>query len=232
MTRTVDRTAAPGRRFAAGNALGYDARIGHLVPGYAELHEISAAVLAARLPVSARILVAGAGTGTETLALAQANPAWEVVGVDPSADMLAVARRRAALADLPNARFVEGYVSGLADPMPFDAALSLLVMHFLAGDQAKSGYLAQIADRLRPGAPLLLCDLTEHDDDDLDVMAEYARARYVDPQSLSALRQRMAEDFYPVSDQRLQRLGEAAGFSPPRPYFRGVAFVANELRRS
>lgn len=184
-------TSTLGRRFAAQNALGYDARIVNLVPGYAELHEISAAVLAARLPERARVLVVGAGTGTETLALAQANPGWELVGVDPSADMLAVARRRAGAAELTNVSFHEGYVADLPSGVRFDAAVSLLVMHFVATDDAKRAYLGEIAARLRSGAPLLLCDLMEHDEDDLDVIAEYACARGVDEEALAGIRSRL-----------------------------------------
>jgi len=146
--------------------------------------------------------------------------------------MLAVAQRRAGAADLPNASFHEGYVADLPDSGPFDAAVSLLVMHFVAGDEAKGDYLAQIVTRLRPGAPLLLCDLMAHDEDDLDVMAEYASARGVDPQALAGIAQRLQADFHPLSEERLRQLGETAGLTPPRPYFRGVAFVANELRRT
>lgn len=225
-------TSTLGNRFAASNALGYDARIVNLVPGYVELHEISAAVLAARLPERARVLVVGAGTGTETLALAQANPGWELVGVDPSPDMLAVARRRAATAGLSGVRFHEGYVDDLPSGEPFDAAVSLLVMHFVAGHDAKRDYLSAIAGRLRPGASLLLCDLMEHDEDDLDVIAEYAAARGVAPEGLAAMRERLQTDFHPLAEPELQMLGAAAGFAAPRPFFRGVSFVANELRRS
>ncbi|MFT3716413.1 MAG: class I SAM-dependent methyltransferase [Gordonia sp. (in: high G+C Gram-positive bacteria)] len=220
------------RRFDAQNALGYDARIVNLVPGYAELHEISAAVLAARLPERARVLVVGAGTGTETLALAQANPGWDLVGVDPSPAMLAVARRRAQAAGLTNVAFHEGRAADLGSGEgDFDAAVSLLVMHFVAGDPAKRAFLGDVASRLRSGAPLLLCDLMACDDDDLDVIAEYAAARGVDPDGLAAMRQRLSADFHPLSENELVQLSSAAGFSSPRPYFRGVAFVANELLR-
>ena len=221
-------------RFAAQNALGYDSRIVNLVPGYAELHEITAALLTARLSAreNARVLVVGAGTGTETLALAQANPGWKVVGVDPSRDMLAVARRRADAAGLTNVTFFEGYTADL-DPatQPFDAAVSLLVMHFVEGDAGKRAFLKDVAARVRPGGPLLLCDLMEHDEDDLDVIAEYAAARGVSTEALAGMRQRLAVDFHPLSENELVQLSSAAGFSHPRPYFRGVAFVANELRR-
>lgn len=219
-----------GQRFAAQNALGYDARIVNLVPGYAELHEITTAVLAARLPDRARVLVVGAGTGTETLALAQTNPGWDLVGVDPSPDMLAVARRRAHAASCANVTFHQGYVADLSGEERFDAAVSLLVMHFVAGDDAKSDYLDAIAARLRSGAPLLLCDLMEHDEDDLDVIAEYAAARGVQAEELAGIRQRLQTDFHPLTEDGLRALGTAAGFGAPRPYFRGVSFVANELR--
>ena len=174
----------------------------------------------------------GAGTGTETLALAQANPGWDLVGVDPSEDMLTVARRRAEAASLTGVDFHRGYVADLDGDEPFDAAVSLLVMHFVAGDDAKADYLRAIAARLRPGTPLLLCDLMEHDEDDLDVIAEYAAARGVQTEALAGIRQRLATDFHPLADDELRALGAATGFGPPRPYFRGVSFVANELRRA
>lgn len=224
-------TSTVSRRFAEQNALGYDARIVNLVPGYAELHEISTAVLAARLPERARVLVVGAGTGTETLALARTSPGWELVGVDPSPDMLSIARRRAAAESLTGVTFHEGYVDDLPLDEPFDAAVSLLVMHFVAGAEAKRAYLGSIAAQLRSGAPLLLCDLMEHDEDDLDVMAEYAAARGVGEEALAGIAQRLRNDFHPLNDDGLAALADETGFARPRPYFRGVAFVANELRR-
>ncbi|MFM9377204.1 class I SAM-dependent methyltransferase [Gordonia sp. VNK21] len=224
-------TSTVADRFAEQNALGYDARIATLVPGYAELHEMSAAVLAARLGERARVLVVGAGTGTETLAFAKANPGWQVLGVDPSPDMLAIARRRAEAESLHNVEFVEGYASGIGAGERFDAAVSLLVMHFIAGSEAKAAFLGEIAALLAPGAPLLLADLAEHDEDDLDAMAAYTLAHGVSEEALPAISTRLREDFHPVSDAELADLAGQTGFAVPRPYFRGLAFAAHQLLR-
>ena len=59
MTTSAVRPRTDADRFAEQNALGYDERIANLVPGYAELHEMSAAMLAARLGPQARVLVVG-----------------------------------------------------------------------------------------------------------------------------------------------------------------------------
>jgi tRNA (cmo5U34)-methyltransferase len=50
-------------------------------------------LLAERAGEEARILVLGAGGGLELKALAAAQPDWRFVGVDPSAQMLDLARR-------------------------------------------------------------------------------------------------------------------------------------------
>ena len=118
-------------RFQQQGALSYDSRIGTLVPGYIALHQISAARLKAQLPEQARIVVVGAGTGTEVLALARQNPHWHITAVEPSADMLALARQKCAAAEVDNVDFFTGYMADLPLSDPFDAALCLLVMHFI-----------------------------------------------------------------------------------------------------
>ncbi|MFT4086869.1 MAG: class I SAM-dependent methyltransferase [Gordonia sp. (in: high G+C Gram-positive bacteria)] len=228
----MPNSAAVADRFAEQNALGYDARITTLVPGYAELHEMTGAVLRARVGERARILVVGAGTGTETLAFARSNPQWQLVGVDPSPDMLAVARRRAAAESLTNVEFVDGFTGDLEPAERFDGAVALLVMHFVAGDGGKRAFLADVAGRLRPGAPLLLCDLMSHDDDDLDAMAEYTAQYGADDEALAAIRQRLLADFHPVDEARLGGLAVEAGLSAPRQYFAAMAFRAYEMRRA
>ncbi|HEX2561547.1 class I SAM-dependent methyltransferase [Phenylobacterium sp.] len=63
------------------------------VPGLADLHRMAMLLLAERAPVGAEFLVLGAGGGLELRALAEAQPSWRFVGVDPSAEMLELARR-------------------------------------------------------------------------------------------------------------------------------------------
>lgn len=134
-----------------------------LVPGWADLLRMARLLLAERVPDAGRVLVVGAGGGLELAAFGQAQPGWRFDGVDPSADMLAIARTTIAQADAgseaggpPIADRValhHGYIDA-APPGPFDAATCLLVMHFVAPDERRRT-LAEIRRRLAPGAPFV-----------------------------------------------------------------------------
>ena len=63
------------------------------VPGYADLHRMTRILLAERTAPDAQVLVLGAGGGLELKALAEAEPHWRFVGVDPAAAMLELAER-------------------------------------------------------------------------------------------------------------------------------------------
>lgn len=85
----------------------------------------------ASLPDTARILVAGAGTGAEARYLAPRFPGWRFTLVDPSAPRLAVARRHAEAEGFADrCDFHADFVSAIPVE-PHDAATSLLVSHFL-----------------------------------------------------------------------------------------------------
>lgn len=63
------------------------------VPGFEAMQRMAAILLAERAPPDARVLVLGAGGGLELRVFAEAHPGWAFDGVDPSAEMLALARR-------------------------------------------------------------------------------------------------------------------------------------------
>jgi tRNA (cmo5U34)-methyltransferase len=123
------------------------------VPGFADLHRMTELLLAERTPADGRVLVLGAGGGLELEHLAAAHPGWTFDGVDPSAEML----RLAAATTEPFAdriRLHEGYI-GDAPEAPFDAAVSLLTLHFIPG-QERLATLRELRRRLAPGAPLVV----------------------------------------------------------------------------
>src|SRR5437899_9066311 len=70
----------------------YAEKTARLVPGLHDLHKMSALVVAERAPEMANVLVVGAGGGMELKELAQAQPNWRFVGVDPSEPMLVLAK--------------------------------------------------------------------------------------------------------------------------------------------
>lgn len=123
------------------------------VPGYADLHRMAMLLLAERAPEGAEILVYGAGGGLELRAFADAQPSWRLVGIDPSAEMLDLARE--VLGPL-NTRVAlrQGYIAD-APPGPFDGATCLLTLHFLKREE-RLEVLQDIRRRLKPGAPLVV----------------------------------------------------------------------------
>lgn len=122
-----------------------------MVPGYADLHRMTAILLAEHAPETAEILVVGAGGGLEIKAFAEAQPGWHFLGVDPSAEMLDLARH--TLGPLgPRADLRQGTVD-VAPEGPFDGATCLLTLHFLKRDE-RLHTLREIHRRLHPGAVL------------------------------------------------------------------------------
>jgi len=98
-----------------------------------------------------RVLDVGCGTGRAMRAISAALPNVEVTGLDPSPDLLTVARDRHGI---PAERLVEG--SGTAMPFPdgaFDAAVVMAVLHHVPDPRAV------IAEMLRVSqGPVMLSD--------------------------------------------------------------------------
>lgn len=197
-----------------------------LVPGYASLHRMTAVLLAERTPPAAHVLVHGAGGGLELKAFADAHPAWTFTGVDPSADMLGLAAR--TLGSLaPRARLHHGLIDD-APEGPFDAATSLLTLHFLPIDERRRT-LAGIHRRLLPGAPFVAVHASVPQEDGardrwLSRYAAFAVASGVDP--VRAADGRAAVEAHlslltPAQDEALLR---EAGFSGVELFHTGFTF--------
>ena len=123
------------------------------VPGLRDLHKMMGILLAERAPADGRILVLGAGGGMELKAFADMQPGWQFDGVDPSAEMLALARK--TLGSLASrVRLHEGYIDS-APPGPFDGASCLLTLHFLPRDE-RLATLKALHRRMKPGAALVV----------------------------------------------------------------------------
>lgn len=123
------------------------------VPGFHALQQMAALLLAETVPADGRVLVLGAGGGLELKVFAEAQPHWRFVGVDPSAEMLALART--VLGPLASrVELQEGYVD-TASPGPFDGATCLLTLHFLAAEE-RLHTLRELRRRLKPGGVLVV----------------------------------------------------------------------------
>lgn len=196
------------------------------VPGFDGLQQMATILLAERIQDDARVLVLGAGGGLELRAFAEAEPNWSFCGVDPSAEMLGLAKH--TLGPLAKrVEFHEGYIDQA--PMgPFDAATCLLTLHFVPEEERRRT-LAQVYQRLRPGAPFVVAHHSFPQEDParslwLSRYAAFAVASGVAPEkmetSIAAMRERLSV-LSPTQDEQQLR---DAGFTDVSLFFAGFTF--------
>ncbi|MBG8554107.1 class I SAM-dependent methyltransferase [Hymenobacter guriensis] len=205
----------------------YAERPPRIVPGFADLHRMSALLLAERMPAAGRILVIGAGGGLELKTFAEFHPGWQFDGVDPSAEML-----RLALATLgplaTRVQFHEGYIDA-APAGPFDAATCLLTCHFLPLEERRH-LLQQVLRRLQPGAPFVVAhhSFPQHPDEQAVWLARYAAfsvaAGGADQAQAEAGTAIMAARLSVLSPQQDEALLREAGFANVSLFYAGFTF--------
>ena len=196
------------------------------VPGFASLHRMTALLLAERAPADARILVHGAGGGLEIKALADFAPGWTFEGVDPSADMLNLARQTTA-AHASRVQLHEGYADA-APEGPFDAATSILVFHFIPREQ-RLETLQQIRRRLKPGAPFVLAHVsfpqTEPERSQwIARHAAFGSADDVDPAQLAKAREAIGTRLTILPPEEEESMLREAGFNDISLFYAAFSF--------
>ncbi|WP_064485468.1 class I SAM-dependent methyltransferase [Pseudonocardia sp. HH130629-09] len=147
------RPATVHRAYGRG-AAGYDAFVATL-PGYRTHLRVSASRMGLGDGHGLRLLDVGCGTGVSTEALLTSVGGAEVVAVDASAEMLAVARRKNWS---PRVTFVHSRLETLAEAGvegPFDGILASFLVSNLP--DAEHG-LRRLLSLLAPGAPMAVHD--------------------------------------------------------------------------
>ncbi|MGK7938470.1 MAG: class I SAM-dependent methyltransferase [Xenococcaceae cyanobacterium] len=147
-------------KFDRERASKYDLDIRKAIPGYEALHEMAYTLLEKNSSQQSHVLVTGSGTGMEIINLCQRNPHWKFIGVEPSTDMMEIAKNRIEIQGFTQqVKWHPDYVDSLPETQVMDAATLLLIMHFIPDDGSKLSLLQNIAKRLKSGATLVLADL-------------------------------------------------------------------------
>jgi demethylmenaquinone methyltransferase/2-methoxy-6-polyprenyl-1,4-benzoquinol methylase/phosphoethanolamine N-methyltransferase len=104
------------------------------------------------------VLDVGCGTGNLTLtAQTYAGPNGKVHGIDASAEMIELARKKASRLGSPVV-FEIGLIEKLASPdASFDVVINRLVIHHLPNDLKRAGF-TELLRVLKPGGRLLIVD--------------------------------------------------------------------------
>jgi tRNA (cmo5U34)-methyltransferase len=182
-------------------------------------------LLSERVPEDGRILVLGAGGGQELKALAQAHAGWSFDGVDPSAEMLSLAKHEAG-AYASRIGFHEGYI-GNAPRGPFDAATAILIFHFIPIEQ-RLETLRQILQRLKVGAPLVTVHLSfpqSKPERALGIARHLAFASMNDagPPDAVAAQQQMSGKLTLLSPEDEVKMLHEAGFAGASLFYAGLS---------
>ena len=198
------------------------------VPGFHGLQQMARLLLAERVPDDGHVLVLvlGAGGGLELRVFAKAHPGWHFCGVDPSAEMLALAERTlgplAAQVELLN-----GYVDS-APEGPFDGATCLLTLHFLPEAERRST-VAEVYRRLKPGAPFIVAHHSVPQDDGakaawLGRYAAFATASGVPPENARNAAAAISERLPMLSPEQDEAILRDAGFTDVALFYAGFTF--------
>ncbi len=205
----------------------YADRVTQMVPAYRDLHRLATVLIDERAPADGRILVLGAGGGLETKAFGDARPGWTFDAVDPAAAMLDLAADILGPA-ASRVRMHHGYIDD-APAGPFDAATSLLTLHFLEPDERRRT-AAQVRRRLAPGAPFVVAHLSfpQRDDAERDLwMRRHAAnliATGVDPVHAERTRTTVLAEVPVLTPDEDREILADAGFTDVTEFFSAFTF--------
>lgn len=218
----------PKIEFNAEMAAKYSSLIRLSIPGYDDMHLMAVSCLRCRLAENARLLVVGAGDGQEFLNLKKAVPTWSVTGVDPSAEMVGIARARLAAGGF-EVELIVGETNDVPMAQAFDAATSILVMHFVKGRDGKGEFLRKIAQRLKPGGWYIHVELCA-DSHPLSpanfqkALNRFEASKGRTEEEVAEHNLRRANSVFPLIPREVEHLFEQAGFWRHSLFFKAFNF--------
>jgi tRNA (cmo5U34)-methyltransferase len=196
------------------------------VPGFADLQRMAGLLLAERAPDDARILVLGAGGGLEIKVFAEAQPGWRFDGVDPSGEMLDLARL--TLGQLVARTELHHGLIDVAPEGPFDGGACILTLHFVEREE-RLRTLRELRRRMKPGAALVVAHFSfPQGEGDRDLWlsryAAFAASSGIDPAQADKARSMIATHLSILPPEDDEQLLREAGFSDVALFYGGFTF--------
>lgn len=209
-----------------GQQAGYIEGARRNVPGLDSLHRMTGLLLAEHVPTNGRVLVVGAGGGLELKALAEQHSGWSFDGVDPSSDMILLARQMTA-GDTHRVQLLQGDIRA-APEGPFDGAVCLLVFHHISLKDRVST-LRGIYRRLRPGSPFVLAHISFPQDETerslwIDRHIEFGAMADRNDEKKQMARFGMKERLFILPPEKEEACMEEAGFTGIAQFYHALSF--------
>lgn len=212
--------------FTKEHSQAYDTRNAKLAPIADNMHFLIRLVLQG-LPANASILCVGVGTGAEILSLAKAFPGWTFTGVDPSASMLEVCAENLEKAGISQrCQLIHGYVHNAPTGETFDAALSILVAHFVKPED-RTDFFRQMTTRLKPAGYLVNTEISADLDTPnfpalLENWKQVQTLMGATPQSLANLSQTLRTGLSILPPHQTEAILHQAGIKTPTRFFQSI----------
>jgi tRNA (cmo5U34)-methyltransferase len=206
----------------------YDQMAQLVLPAYEAMHTMALSCLRSRIAEQANLLIVGAGTGMELVKFGKANPQWQMLGVDPSEKMLAIAKDKIQQQGLSErVELFQGYTHDLPDTPLHDAATCILVMHFIPDDGSKSALLESIAQRLKSSAAFILVDVfgdkgSREFEQIISALKIYWEQMGIPKERTEDLLQPVYKGLYPLPESRVWELLQQAGFGNIIRFYTGL----------
>jgi tRNA (cmo5U34)-methyltransferase len=208
----------------------YDGSIRQFTAAYEPMFTMAYSCLRSMVKDDARLLIVGAGTGMEICTFGPHSPRWDLTGVDPSGDMLAIAKKKIDDKRLSNPiNLFKGYVHDLPETPDYDAATCILVMHFLPDDGSKLRLLESIGRRLKKGSPFILVDGSGVKDSEpfnrtVSAWKAFAATQGVDTRLVEESFSGILKRLQFVPEERIEKLLCEAGFGKPSRFYTGYLY--------
>ncbi len=208
----------------------YDNMARMSIPGYDDLHTMVLSFLRSQLSEKANLLIVGAGSGMELVTFSKANSEWQLLGVDPSVNMLALAQQKIEQQGLSErVELFQGYTHDLPATFLHDAATCILVMHFIPDDGSKLALLQSISQRLKSSATFILVDMfgekgTENYEQLACVWKLYGQEMGMSSEMIEKREKARQEGIYPIPEPRVLELLQQAGFGNIMRFYTGLCF--------
>lgn len=216
--------------FTPENARAYDERNSNLSPISQNLHFLIQ-LISENLPSNSKVLSVGAGTGAEVFSLAKAYPNWTFLAVEPSHSMLEIFKQKAKEAGIiERCEFFNGYIDDLEVSYNFDAALSVLVGHFI-GKSDRVKYYKSMCDRLNKGGYLFNAEISYDLESKefpsmLNCWKSVQKKMGATAESLDSLPRQLKEALTVLPPDEVEKYLRQAGLSSPILFFQSFMISA------